>query len=93
MGQQRHNASLGVTSNHIARLCGAQAVPSPPLPAPNPHTQEELLGGRQISAALLCALEEGAVAHGQCVSACDLSTGAGKSLWEHKQTGATALLC
>lgn len=38
MGQQRHNASLGVTCNHIARLCGAQAVPSPPLPAPNPHT-------------------------------------------------------
>lgn len=51
------------------------------------------MGGRQISAALLCASEEGAVAHGQRVSACDLSTGAGKSLWEHKQTGATALLC
>lgn len=49
--------------------------------------------GRQIKAALLCASEEGVVAQGQCVSAGDLSTGAGKSLWEHTQTGATALLC
>lgn len=105
-GQQRHSAFLGVKRHHIARLCGAQAMPGPPSPGIHPivSSREDCEGGKvkrsrrncsekdtSFKGAFPCASEEGMVTQGQCLSVHGLSARGQESLWKQKQTGSRTL--